>query len=59
MSAEVNADGTLINEDCPIHRIRIMSKAYKGRLLVSVNGREWRISQEQYNKLEDLMRSWD
>jgi uncharacterized Fe-S cluster-containing protein len=54
----VDSSGATVNKECPIFRIRKISDNYKGLLLVSINGEEYRITAEQWKMLDKFMRGW-
>lgn len=58
MTVKKDNRGALANEDCPVYRIRVMSELSDGRIMVSINSEPWKISREQYKKLETLMQEW-
>ena len=58
MTVRKGSDGDVVNDECPIYRIRIMSELSDGRIMCSVNNTPWKITKAQYRKLEQLMQEW-
>lgn len=58
MAGKKASDGATVRDDCPIHYIRIMSELTDGRILCSINNTPWKITKEQYKKLEAFLGEW-
>ena len=58
MAVKKTSDGSTAREDCPIYRIRIMSELTDGRIMCSINNTPWKITKEQYKKLEAFLGEW-